>query len=230
MATKNGTKYLAEQVNSILPQLGPSDELIISDDASTDDTLDVIQTYKDQRIKLIKHTSPRGIAGNFETALQHSKGDYIFLADQDDVWMPNKVKVMMEHLAYNDLVISDCLLVDQSLKTKQASYFTAHRSGKGFIRNLVKNSYIGCCMAFNRKLLNRVLPFPKDIPIHDFWIGIIADLYFKVYFIPEGLLYHRRHGSNASTTGEMSSLSFSRKLGSRYRIIKNLFFHKSYAE
>src|SRR5688572_3666270 len=94
MATKNGGEYLEEQINSILVQLNPEDELIISDDCSTDNTIAIVQSYKDHRIKLFQNKIPKGISKNFETSLQLSKGDYIFLADQDDVWLPRKHDVM----------------------------------------------------------------------------------------------------------------------------------------
>jgi glycosyltransferase involved in cell wall biosynthesis len=229
MASLNGAKYIAEQIDSILLQLGSGDELVISDDGSTDGTIDTIKSYQDSRIRLIQNNFSGGVAKNFETSLKVSKGDFIFLADQDDVWEATKIEVMLLQLKYYDLVISDCLMVDHALKIKSESFFSVNNSGSGLIRNIFRNSYMGCCMAFNRKLLNRALPFPKDIPMHDFWIGLVGEMYFKVYFTPEVLVYHRRHSSNASSTGEISSLSFGQKISNRYRVIKNLFFHKSYA-
>jgi glycosyltransferase involved in cell wall biosynthesis len=229
MATKNGADYITEQLDSILLQLQPGDELIISDDRSTDNTIDIIHSYNDDRIRLIQNEHPKGIPKNFETSLQASKGDFIFLADQDDIWLPDKVNVMMRYLKYYDLVISDCQVVDHKLKIKSKSFFSSNNSRSGLIKNLLKNSYMGCCMAFNRKLLNRALPFPKEIPIHDFWIGMIGELYFNVHFTPEVLMKHRRHFTNASTTGEKSLLSLPQKVEQRYKTIKSLFFHKSYA-
>jgi glycosyltransferase involved in cell wall biosynthesis len=230
MATRNGASYIAAQIDSILSQLSPTDELVISDDGSTDNTVPIIRAYHDKRIKLIQHSFTQGVARNFEASLMASSGDLIFLADQDDVWMPFKIEVMRRHLKDHDLVISDCIMVDHSLRVKSRSFFSKNRSGKGLIKNLLKNSYMGCCMAFNRKLLRRALPFPKDIPIHDFWIGLIGEMHFNVKFIPDVLVYHRRHSSNTSSTGENSILSLPQKVANRYRIIKSLFLHKSYAE
>jgi glycosyltransferase involved in cell wall biosynthesis len=229
MATKDGARYLTEQLDSILPQLTPNDELIISDDASTDDTVSIIQSYNDHRIKLLRNQTPKGIPKNFEASLTASKGEFIFLTDQDDVWVSTKMKTMLTQLAQYDLVISDCVIVDDRLKIKTDSFFSWNNSGKGLIKNIFRNSYMGCCMAFSRALLDRALPFPKDIPMHDFWIGLIAELYFKVCFTPEILVYHRRHSTNASSTTDASSFNYSEKLTSRYKIIKNLFFHKAYA-
>lgn len=229
MATKNGAAYIAEQLDSILLQLNPNDELIISDDRSTDNTVRIIQSYEDKRIKLIQNEFPKGIPKNFETSLLASKGDFIFLADQDDVWLSSKVNIMLNHLRYYDLVISDCEVVDHQLRIRANSFFSSNNSRSGLIKNIFKNSYMGCCMAFNRKLLNRALPFPNKIPIHDFWIGLIAELYFKVLFTPEVLVKHRRHSANASTTGENSTLSLPRRVEQRFRTIRSLFFHRSYA-
>ena len=229
MATKNGAPYIAEQLYSILVQLEPTDEIIISDDCSSDNTIKIIQSIKDPRIRLFQNNTPKGISKNFETGLRQSKGQFIFLADQDDVWLPHKIKVMLDHLKYYDLVVCNCLLVDYSLRKKNESFFALNNSGPGLLRNILKNSYIGCCMAFSRELLNKALPFPKDIPMHDFWIGLIGELNYNVRFIPEVLVYHRRHSSNASSTGNRSALSLFKKFNNRYRIIKNLLLHKSYA-
>ncbi len=228
MATKNGARYIAEQLDSILPQLQSQDEIVISDDNSSDNTLSVITSFNDKRIRLIQNNNTNSIARNFEKSLEASKGNYIFLADQDDVWALNKVSVMKNYLQFYDLVISDCQVVDQRLNVKTPSYFSTNKSGSGLIRNLFRNSYMGCCMAFSRKVLNRALPFPQEIPIHDFWIGLVAEMYFSVRFIPETLVKHRRHASNASTTGDKSLFSMSKKIEYRYKTIKSLL-HSRYA-
>jgi glycosyltransferase involved in cell wall biosynthesis len=229
MATKNGAPYLREQVDSILQQLSQEDELIISDDHSTDNTTTIIESYQDSRIRLIQAAKTQGIIKNFEAALQVSKGDLIFLADQDDVWKEGKVRIMMKYLDHNDLVISDCLVTDDSLNPKEESFFQMNNSRSGLLRNILKNSYMGCCMAFNRKVLNKALPFPAGIPMHDYWIGLIGELNYKVQFIPDLLLVHRRHSANASTTGAGSNRKITARIASRYRIVKHLFLRKSYA-
>lgn len=228
MATKNGATFLREQLASILPQLNSSDEIIISDDCSTDHTLQVIRSFQDPRIRILDSDTERGITRNFEASLSASRGDFIFLADQDDVWLRGKVEIMTSALKNHDLVISDCKLVDDSLRTQNDSFYIVNKSGQGLIKNLIKNSYMGCCMAFTRRLRDRALPFPADVPIHDFWIGLIGEMYFKVRFLPDVLVLHRRHNSNASTSGKSSGHSISQKLVSRYRIIKNLVIHKYY--
>lgn len=230
MATKNGATFLQEQVDSILPQLRPEDEIVISDDCSGDDTLNVIRTIHDPRIRLLQCDSEMGIARNFEISINASRGDYIFLADQDDVWLPDKVKMMKYALQQYDLVMSDCHLVDDRLNILQRSFYRINRSGQGFLRNLFRNSYMGCCMAFTKRLKERVLPFPPDIPMHDFWIGLVAELHFRVHFMPDVLVLHRRHGGNASTSGGLSRHPIRHRFMQRCRMLKNLLIHKHYVE
>ena len=230
MGTKDGAAFIGEQLESILAQLNGNDEVIVADDCSSDDTLKVIRSFRDRRIRVLESPpSERGIARTFQASLMASRGEFIFLADQDDVWLPEKVGIMKAALAEYDLVVSDCQLVDDNLRIKSRSFYDRNRSGRGLFRNLVRNSYMGCCMAFTRKLMDRALPFPADVPIHDFWIGLIGELYFNVLFLPDVLVLHRRHGSNASTSGEASRRSINEKILYRYQVVKNLFIHKYYA-
>ena len=220
MAIKNGAQFVREQIDSILPQMGEEDELIISDDCSTDSSREIVLSYQDPRIRF--HFNPKpGIVANFENSLLLSKGDIIFLCDQDDIWHPDKVITMVRHLKKCDLVVSDCFIVNGSDQSS-ASFFKSNRSGKGLLRNIIRNSYMGCCMAFSRDVLVKALPFPNQIPMHDLWIGLIAERYFRVQFIPEQLVYHRRHQSNASTTSRSSSYDLVQKLAFRYQLVKNL--------
>lgn len=229
IATRNGSRYVGEQLNSILSQLGANDEVIISDDASSDSTLDIVRSFEDTRIRVLRREHSIGIVANFEASLSESKGDLIFLADQDDVWLPDKVATLSLYLVDHDLVISDCTVVDQSLKPIQSTALKKYKTHKGLLRNLIRNSYMGCCMAFRRTVLNKALPFPKDIPMHDVWIGLVAEMYFRIAVVPEQLVLHRRHQHNASTTGMTSQLTLRKQFGNRYRILKNLILHKGYA-
>jgi glycosyltransferase involved in cell wall biosynthesis len=229
MATKNGARFIREQIDSILPQLSDSDELVISDDCSEDGTYEILQSYRDARIRIYQNQESIGITKNYEVCLKLCVGDLIFLSDQDDVWRPEKVEEMKKHLRHFDLVISDCDIRSHALELKYPSFFTFNKSGRGLIRNLIKNSYMGSCMAFNRNVLNRAMPFPPNLPIHDMWIGLIGEIYFRVHFVRKSLMYHRRHSSNASSTGSASMLPWGHRFYNRYSIIKNLILHKYYA-
>ena len=112
IATYNGEKYIFEQISSILSQLGKDDEVIISDDGSTDDTIKIIESICDNRVRLLINNGKHGFVSNFEKALMKSKGDFIFLSDQDDIWKSNKVQVVLKSLNKYDLVVHDADLID----------------------------------------------------------------------------------------------------------------------
>ena len=220
MATYNGEKYIKEQLDSILCQLGNNDELIISDDGSTDKTLEIIQSYQEPRVKILSNAKRHSVIGNFENALINAKGDYIFLADQDDVWMPDKVKTVLAALSTADLVVSDCTVVDDDLKCIIHSFFQHNHSQRGFWKNLYHNSYLGCCIAFRREVLQMCLPFPRHIPMHDIWFGFVGELFYKSCFIPQQLVLYRRHGGNISPTSQMSNYGIGKKLLFRLNLLR----------
>jgi len=222
MATHNGARFLKEQMDSILNQLKADDELIISDDNSFDDTIEIIQACQDNRIKFLRSKKFNNPAKNFEHALASCKKDIIFLADQDDVWHLNKIKVMTEALRECDLAVSDCRIVDEHLKTIAPSFFELNKSKNGLLNNLLKSSFVGCCMAFHRHVLDKAIPFPNEVTMHDQWIGLIAQKYFNVKFIPQALVDHRRHSKNYSTTGGRSKNSLGKKVISRVKLAKML--------
>lgn len=203
MATYNGEKYIKQQIASILCQLGPEDELIISDDMSKDKTLSIIKALNDPRIKLYLHEDNHGFVENFEHALSYAKGDYIFLSDQDDFWMPNKVETTLLYLRQYDFVVSDCLTINENEEVISYSRIKDYNIKTGFWRLMIKTRYLGCCMAFNRNVLNAVIPFPPNSYLmeHDLWIASVAECYFKTSLINEPLIKYRRHGKNVSSGG-----------------------------
>jgi glycosyltransferase involved in cell wall biosynthesis len=221
MATFNGANFISEQIESILQQLDAGDELIISDDGSTDDTIDIIKYYNDKRVKLFVDYQPRNLIRNFGYALSKAKGDYIFLCDQDDVWFLNKVEVCTSLLKDYDLVVSDCLIVDDGLNSKDGSYIKFLNAGPGLFKNLKKNTFLGCCMCFKKSMLNLLLPFPKDIPMHDIWIGFVASLFGKVKFEEQMLVMYRRHNETVThqTVGKSTNNLWG-KLLNRFNLIK----------
>lgn len=219
MATYNGESYLYRQLASILEQLQYNDEVIISDDGSTDDTLKIIASFQDKRIKLLRNPNERSPVSNFQHALLHASGEYIFLSDQDDIWFPNKVNGVLQILKDYDLVVHDCNLQykDQII----GNHFKIRKSGKGLFKNLFKNRFLGNCMAFRRGILKYALPFPPDLPMHDMWIGLVATLYGEVCFMKPVLSIWRRH-DNSFQRKFRSKISISAKLKFRFILIKNL--------
>mgnify|MGYP003392825684 CR=1 FL=1 len=190
IATYNGEKYIGEQIASILKQLNANDEVIISDDGSTDATLSIIKTFQDPRIRVILGPQKHSPTLNFENVLHHAQGDYIFLSDQDDVWKTNKVA-----------------------KNKIYNAFW-------------KNGYTGCCMAFTRCVKDAALPFPKDIPMYDIWIGNVAAFTYSVKFIDDRLISFRRHPATNSCNGKGSKFSKWQQIRFRWNIIKNILKNK----
>jgi len=217
MATCNGEKYIIRQLDSILCQLKDDDEVIISDDGSTDQTIEIIENYKDRRIKLVQNVKSHGVVPNFENALSYTSGDYIFLSDQDDIWMPNKTKRMCEALQKNDLVVCDAEIIDAENVLLHASFYEIRNSGTGFVKNLMKNTYLGCCMAFRKEILTYILPFPKNIAMHDIWIGLCVELMGNSFFIQQKLVQYRSHSKSATSTAiNKSNMSFYNQI--RYRL------------
>jgi len=220
MATYNGAKYIEEQLKSILPQLTESDEIIISDDHSKDNTIKLIEDFDDKRIKIFFNDGVRGLTYNFENAIRQATGEVIFLSDQDDIWLPNKVSTCLFHLDSFDVVVTNCSLVDNNYKVLEKSYFNLNKSRKGFFKNFYRSSYLGSCLAFNRVILKEILPFPKNLRLyHDWWIGMVADWKFKVYFIEEPLMLYRRHENTMSTTGFKSNQSISKRILDRLQLL-----------
>lgn len=222
VATYNGEDFILEQINSILSQLSPTDEVVISDNCSTDATVQIIRSLNDERIRLYSF-SPGNLVRNFENGLTKCAGDVIFLSDQDDVWLPGRVKRMLAELAVHDVVVADCRVVDASLTTVRESLFAVLRPQSGLVRNLMRNSYIGCCMAFKRPVLDAALPFPAKLPMHDWWIGLVGEMVGLATFIHEPLLLYRRHGNNASPTSGKSANSLVKKLAMRFLLAKNIW-------
>ena len=209
MATFNGEKYIEAQIFSILEQISSGDELIISDDCSTDSTIDIITNMADERIKIVYNINCRNYTKNFESAINHATGDVIFLSDQDDVWFDGKVKKTLEAMNTAQLVVSDAQFVDQDLVLISGSFFSVRGSDQGLINNLYKQRYLGACMAFRREILPKLLPFPVRTMYctHDLWITILCEMYYSVKIINEPLISYRRHGGNASGGGAKSNNS-----------------------
>ncbi|MEQ6996725.1 glycosyltransferase family 2 protein [Enterococcus casseliflavus] len=203
IATYNGEEFILAQIESILKQLAANDEIIISDDGSIDKTIEYIKSFEDSRIKIYLNDNERGFTSNFQNALSKAEGDFIFLADQDDIWLDNKVKITLDALQYSDLVISDCLTVDENLNILNNSRFHEFNIKGTKLEHFLKSRYIGCCMAFNKKILDTVLPFPLKYKVleHDIWIAAVGLTYFKTTLIREPLIMYRRHSNNVSSGG-----------------------------
>ena len=202
MATYNGAQYLQTQIASILKQLDDCDQLIIVDDQSTDNTIDIIRNFKDSRIQLMINPYNMGAALTFNRALHEAEGDLIFLSDQDDLWHDDKVSTLVDMFSTKDLdlIIHDALVLRDGMLV-HASLFKMVNSAPGVIKNTISNTFTGCCMAFKREIFREILPISSHIGIfHDAWIGVLAEFFgYKIAFLHKPLMDFNRHEQNAST-------------------------------
>ncbi len=224
MATRNGEKYIKRQLDTILEHLCPDDEVIISDDSSVDRTVAIIKGLSDHRIHLYESNTFFSPIFNMENALKHTSGDVIVLSDQDDVWLDNKMAVIRREFSGVPsgikLIVLDGNIVNEDETILHDSIFARIKSGKGLIKNIYDNTYMGCCMAFSRDLLSIALPFPKNIPMHDMWLGLLAELFGTVEFVREKTIKYRRH--EASVTDLRRRLDVLRQIMRRYHLITSL--------
>jgi len=226
MITFNGEAYLEEQMASILPQLTQEDELLIGDDCSTDRTVRIIEAFGDSRIRLTVNASPIGVSGNIEEVLKRAKGEYIFLADQDDVWLPGKVETVLPHLQSGALlVMHDASLIDSEGQTIVPSYFALRNSSVSVLRNFCKNSFTGCFLAVRRELIDSALPFPKGTP-HDWWLGLCAARTGRAVLEPSPLMQWRRHGGNATDILKGAEGNRWRQVIVRWRLLRRFLLGK----
>lgn len=215
IATCNGERYIGLQLQSILAQLSDLDEVVISDDSSTDGTLQIIESFGDKRIRVFAGQTFRSPVYNFEHALRNARGAIIVLSDQDDEWVPGRISIATEELKRFSLVVCDAEIINAEGEVVRPSLGEIYRSRPGLLLNLTKNRYTGCCMAFRREVLEAALPFPANLPWHDWWIGLVAESFFSTVFLEDKLIRYRRHSSNVSNTGGKSTFPWKARIAHR---------------
>lgn len=220
MTTCNGEKYIRKQMESVLVNLQQDDEVIVSDDGSTDKTLEIIDSFHDSRIRVI--SGPKaGINKNFENAIKNCSGDYIFLCDQDDWWKDDKIALVLKEFQDGNYILieHDASVVDDDGRIIIPSFFEYRRVHHGVLRNTLRNTYHGCLMAFSKKLVDKVLPIPEKGCLHDQWIGLIAEMNGQTLFLNKNLMEYKRHLQNASS---FKRLPLSREIKDRTILVINL--------
>lgn len=222
MATYNGALFLREQLESIVGQLRSGDELLVSDDGSSDNTLTVLSLF-DSHLQLVGVSRLGGAVANFERVLSYARNDFIVLADQDDVWLPGKLDFIRDILKRKEMVVTNALIVDGHLKPTGKTLFDQVPQSTRLWKNIAgRSSFVGCCMAFRRTLLNIALPFPPMTPWHDWLIGLIACTRSSGISVSTPYSLYRRHDSNASHTGGHSNNSRVFQLLLRLKIVWSL--------
>lgn len=212
MCTYNGELYVEEQVKSILAQDYPPDKIIVCDDQSQDNTVALLKKIAGATrvpIEIFINQSRLGVVKNFEQAIKQANGDYIFLSDQDDIWLPQKIRITLEKLLFveketgtelpilvhTDLYIADCegqVVANSFMKAQHLVSPT-----KSPLQTLlVQNFVTGCTVAVNRTLITAALPMPDRVVMHDWWLALIAASTGRIAYVNEPTIYYRQHGGN----------------------------------
>lgn len=220
IAAYNGGAYIEKQLSSVLSQLGDNDEVIISDDKPGGDTYDAVKSFLgDPRIRYI-HGPAKGVDANKEFLLRECTGDVAFLCDQDDVWLDGKVKRVMSAIEGGACcVLHNAYITNENLEKSGKTLFGDRGARTGIMHNIIRNCYTGACMALTRQAFTAALPFPKNLPMHDQWLGLVSEKVGRVELIYEPLLLYRRNPG--SMTGGKTSLM--QKITWRINIAKNIF-------
>jgi len=213
LCTYNGEKYIREQIESIISQTLLPGEIILCDDASSDDTFIIAESLlKESGIpyKAVKNKENIGYNKNFEQALGLASNDYIALCDQDDVWFNNKLEVLYNAIKKQEeihgmecpiLVFSDAIVANEALEIIHPSYMRMQKlhpqKTAGKIYSLcINNVVIGMTSLINRSLAKLALPFPENILNHDWWMAVLSSAKGKLVYIDESLCYYIQHGKN----------------------------------
>lgn len=223
MTTYNGAHYLDEQLKSFLTQTTLPSELIVVDDCSTDNTMQILSDYKKSApfdVHIYQNDYNIGYTQNFSKALSLCSGELIFLSDQDDAWMTTKITKLQNLYTKNptkSVFMSDALLTDNQLTPiKLTALQQFHQTG------LPINSFVlGCCIAVTKDFVEQILPVPKEYIGHDNWIVELADILDARLLSHEVLMYYRRHDSNTSNTNSTSLKNLS-----ALKLLAQKFAHK----
>lgn len=219
MATYNGAGYLREQMDSIMVQLQPEDELIISDDHSTDETMSILASYRDPRVRVITNPGGRGHVQNFAHAMASATAEFIALSDQDDIWVADRLERMIQRLKRmpeHSLVVGDFLEFDcNGTLANQTSLGPSPANGTDALFRIFigRAKYFGSTFLFRRDLLRYVLPIPPLIEAHDIWIAMNATIRGRVEHLQEMTLMRRLHEGNLSPRHRRGLLKVLRSRG-----------------
>ena len=203
MCTYNGSRFVAEQIESICNQTYEQLELIIVDDASSDNTFEIITQYadKDARIRAYRNDKNLGFNLNFNKACKLATGEFIAIADQDDIWEKKKIEKLVDKInEHADTLLTHCISArfEQFGKFHMKSHKLVNYHAGNDVRNFFLANYIsGHNQLLRRELLEKSLPFPGNV-YYDWWLAAVASVNGKIEPVPEILVWHRMHDSNAT--------------------------------
>jgi glycosyltransferase involved in cell wall biosynthesis len=208
MATYNGAKYINEQLDSIVHQSYQNIEIIIVDDCSTDNTINIIRNYKEKfsNITLLQNAVNSGVTKTFEKAIVASTGFFIAICDQDDIWELNKIEILVNEIGEHDAVYSNSLLVDKNGESLNKS-FTSIMNMKTYYGGtpfLLSNSVPGHTILMKKAFVQDILPFPLKM-LFDLWIGFCAAANNGIKFVDKTLVRYRQHDTNTIGTRDSAN-------------------------
>lgn len=236
LATWNGEKFLGDQLASILPQLAADDELVITDDSSSDDSVQIIRDLHEPRVRLFVGNRFHSPLRNFEFAVSRTRGGYIVLADQDDVWLPDKLALtvakMKELERLHDpatplLVHTDLQVVDADLRPIAASLWryqlTDPIGGVALNRLLVQNPVTGCTVMINAALRDLSLPIPAGAVMHDWWLALVAAAFGAIGHVSRPTVLYRQHSGNDTGARQWSVRAVLGQLADQGAVMARLY-------
>lgn len=216
MCTYNGARYVAAQLDSIRTQTYSNIEVVVCDDGSVDETPAIIAAYqqKDSRIRFFQNEKNLGFNKNFETAIGYARGEWMAIADQDDIWLPHKLEALYGLASPGTLLIHSYNAEFKNDDPAQ-TFFNPSRirfEGSNPRQLFFYNTVSGHTILLNKRLLQTALPFPAGV-YYDWWLGVQAAVKSEVRLHPEALVLHRQHESNSShinkaITAEESKAAF----------------------
>lgn len=228
LAAYNGAAYLSEQLDSLLAQTCSNWHLTISDDGSTDNTVEIVNSffarYPDKITVLATSGEKLGPCGNFAQLLAQSKADYTMFCDQDDVWLPRKIELTMARMRdmealYGEatplMVHTDLKVVDGNLKPLSDSLWRYQQTNPAVTalnRLLVQNVATGCTVMINRALRELALPIPEEARMHDWWLALVAAVFGRIGHVAQPTILYRQHGRNDSGAAPMGAIAAMGKL------------------
>lgn len=218
IATYNGEKYIAQQLQSIIEQTRKPDIIVISDGGSIDNTVvkckEVLSKYDDIRSIMLTSEKPLNVSANFQKGIMNCNADYVFFADQDDVWKPDKIKIVIDSMVISDaaFAFTDAVIVDENLNSMGTCLWETigYQQNEDvreilvcdeqFLKLLLKRNIVtGMCMCLRKDFIECVVPFDLNV-LHDKWIAMYAALSVKTIAISEKLVQYRQHTANVVGT------------------------------
>jgi glycosyltransferase involved in cell wall biosynthesis len=221
MATYNGAKYIRQQLLSIAHQTKLPSELVVSDDASSDDTLEIISQFAEDApfaVRIISNPANIGYVRNFGIALAKCTGDIVFLSDQDDFWWPEKIETMMSWFAEHDeaeLLIHDLKFCSEDLTSTSETKMQRMRR----LHDVERDYVVGMATAIRSRFLKQCLPIPEEPGLtHDRWLHMCAESVDRKRLLPAVLALHRRHATNVTINNPVNAA------GRRRVFLESVFF------